>query len=154
MLLIPLQLRLFPSQNPQFHLVKPSCQCLPESKLISHLLSEEVETERFIMVLLFFFLGVRHCYCLRTEGRVGHALWGLSHRLDALVSAGGPCMLSEDSRHRTVLVPQRFPCWPWPLCTANRYSFRQAPVVSLAQRLAPVAGICLPFPCSVPVYSP
>lgn len=25
-------------------------------------------------------------------------------------------LLGKDSRHHTVLVPQRFPCWPWSLC--------------------------------------
>lgn len=29
--------------------------------------------------------------CLRTGGRVGHALWGLSYSLEPLVSADGPC---------------------------------------------------------------
>lgn len=61
-------------------------------------------------------------------------------------------LLSEDCRHHT--VPQCFSLLALaPMYKANQYSSRQASVVSLAQWLAPVAGICLPFPCFVCLLS-
>lgn len=36
-------------------------------------------------------------------------------------------LLSEDSRHRTVLVPQHLPRWPWPLCLSKSTLLQAGP---------------------------